>query len=347
VSPPSELVQFIRATLARGATDRFVFDLLKANGWPERTLYAAFSTYTSEETGIPVPLRAGPGESARDTFFYLLSFSTLTVWAIALGSLFFGLIEFAFPDPVASGVYASGYRRLQVATEVASLLVGFPVYWFVTRFINRAVEAEPARRQSPVRKWLTYLALFVASAILIGDCVAIVAALLRGELTVRFILKALTVFLTGGGIFAYYLEDIRSEVVLTRARRRFYALVAATAVGAAVVLGFTLTGSPSAQRALQADLQRVRQLQEIASSLGPGRGSGQLPESLPAELQRLDPVTGTPYEYTRLSGEQYQLCATFSTDTRGQGSEYSRFWEHPAGRHCFTLHRGVMPPPPR
>jgi hypothetical protein len=52
---------------------------------------------------------------------------------------------------------------------------------------------------------LTYLTLSVASGILIGDFITLVYYLLSGELTIRFILKVLTVAAIAGGAFAYHL----------------------------------------------------------------------------------------------------------------------------------------------
>ncbi|MBA2686340.1 MAG: hypothetical protein H0U66_17785, partial [Gemmatimonadaceae bacterium] len=61
----------------------------------------------------------------------------------------------------------------------------------------------------PVRHWLTYLTLFIAIAALIGDGITVVYNMLGGELTIRFVLKAIVI----GGIAAcalfYYLRDLR------------------------------------------------------------------------------------------------------------------------------------------
>jgi hypothetical protein len=60
-----------------------------------------------------------------------------------------------------------------------------------------------------VRKWLLYLTLFVAALIIIIDTVMLVQGLLNGELTVRFLMKLLTVFVTAGAIFGYYFYDLK------------------------------------------------------------------------------------------------------------------------------------------
>jgi hypothetical protein len=73
-------------------------------------------------TGIDPPRRAsGFADSARDAFLYLLSFDTLTVWTIGLGSLFFRLIGVRPADPV-SGMASStfGIRLVSVSGSMAS-----------------------------------------------------------------------------------------------------------------------------------------------------------------------------------------------------------------------------------
>ena len=60
-----------------------------------------------------------------------------------------------------------------------------------------------------IRKWLIYLTLFLSALVLIGDLVVLVNGLLQGELTTAFILKVVSVFVVIGGIFLYYLWDVR------------------------------------------------------------------------------------------------------------------------------------------
>jgi hypothetical protein len=69
-----------------------------------------------------------------------------------------------------------------------------------------------------VRRWLTYLTMFVAASILIGDVISLVYTVLGGELTVRFVLKVLTVGAIAGSVFGYYMWDLRGDEEAPRAR---------------------------------------------------------------------------------------------------------------------------------
>ena len=62
-----------------------------------------------------------------------------------------------------------------------------------------------------MRLWLTYLTLFVAATILIGDLTTLVYNVLGGELTVRFVLKVAVVGAIAGTIFGYFLREVRQE----------------------------------------------------------------------------------------------------------------------------------------
>jgi hypothetical protein len=62
-----------------------------------------------------------------------------------------------------------------------------------------------------VRRWLTYLTLAIAVSVIIGDSTNLVYHLLGGEVTARFLLKALTIGSIAGAIFVYYLRDLRRD----------------------------------------------------------------------------------------------------------------------------------------
>jgi membrane protein YqaA with SNARE-associated domain len=206
-SKSETLHAFIDASKAKGATDDFLVDLLREQGWAAKDIYAAFGRYYQSLTGLPVPVRAGgAGEAARDAFLYLLAFSTLATWTIALGSLVFTYIDRWLPDPLVRRGYEGLY---QVSSQMACIIVGFPIYLLVMRFILREVETRPEKLESGIRKWLTYIALLIAAGTVIGDLITFLTFFLQGDLTARFLLKVVTVVVIAGGVFGYYLESLK------------------------------------------------------------------------------------------------------------------------------------------
>jgi len=69
--------------------------------------------------------------------------------------------------------------------------------------------ADPALYRSFIRKWLIYIALLVASAVLLGDLVYVIYSFLEGNFTLQFLAKAAVVAAVSGGIFLFYLSDTR------------------------------------------------------------------------------------------------------------------------------------------
>ena len=135
--------------------------------------YTRPSQFTIEKlTGLEVPTRTRSGAAAKDAFYYLLAFSTLATWTIGFGSLMFTLIEDWIADPLAQSSYGHGtYANSSLASAIASILVAFPIYLLVMRLIIRDARLDPEKLESGVRKWLTYIALLVATAVMIGDLV--------------------------------------------------------------------------------------------------------------------------------------------------------------------------------
>lgn len=206
-----DLEQFVRDALSQGLPRPQIQDVLAQAGWPPEQVRGALSNYADVPCPVPVP-RPRPYLSAREAFFYLLLFATLYLWTFHLGSLLFDLINHAFPDPSADfNVLARG--RESMRWSVAWVLIAYPVFVFLARKLSRELACSSVKRLSAVRRWLTYLTLFVAATTLISDMAVLINNVLGGELSVRFLLKVLVVGVLAGGIFGYYLLDLRREEV--------------------------------------------------------------------------------------------------------------------------------------
>ena len=204
-----ELRSFIKDGLARGVSRADLQDVLGRAGWALGDVRGALTSFAEVEFPIPVP-RPLPYLSARDAFMYLLLFTTLYISAFNLGQLVFQLINQAFPDP-ADGPNAAEIARDLIRWSVAFLVVASPVFFGLSRVIGGELAADPAKRASKVRRWLTYLTLFVTAGVQIGNVTALVYNVLDGGMTARFVLKVLTVAIIAGTAFWYYLSDLRAD----------------------------------------------------------------------------------------------------------------------------------------
>ncbi len=206
----NDLDRFVHDGLSRGLPRDEIEKILVATGWPPEQIRGALGGFADVVFPIPVP-RPKPYLSAREAFVYLVLFSALYASAISLGTLVFQLIDRAFPDPTADPAITLAVTRESIRWSIAWLVVAFPIFLVLARANDRAVRKDPLRRLSKVRRWLTYLTLFVGAGILVGVLTTVVYNLLSDELTTRFVLQVLTIGTITGAVFGYFLSDVRKE----------------------------------------------------------------------------------------------------------------------------------------
>lgn len=269
--------------------------------------------------------------------------------------LVFGIINIRFPD-AAEGYWAIESAASSVRLGIAMVIVFFPAYLVFTRVVNRLRRTNTHQTYLPITRWLIYLSLLVSGLILLGDLVVVINAFLEGEITIRFILKALAVLVVIGSAFGYYLLDAR-EYWLTHERESIWCgLAAAAAVAAVISFGFMNIETPSEVRERHLDEKQLTDLQEIQWRVEEYVAINQaLPESL-AVIYGEMPVPTAPedraaYRY-EVTDSGFVLCATFAAQsTSDVNKNFSRpiaapeskqpyiinayNWEHAAGEFCF------------
>jgi len=204
----SRAVAFVDAALRQGASRAEINGALADAGWSQEQIADALAHYAEVPFVVPVP-RPKAQVSARDAFMYLVMFAMLYVSAYYLGSLLFQFINLAFPDELDR--FGPELIGRNIRWAAAALIVAFPLFLFTASRIARDVRTDPTRRTSAVRRWLTYLTLFVAASVIVGDSITLLYNLLSGELTLRFVLKSLVVALIAGAAFGYYLWSLKSD----------------------------------------------------------------------------------------------------------------------------------------
>jgi len=146
---------------------------------------------------------------SQDFFLYL--FSTIALWIVAtnFGTIIFQIINIYIPDVAMPE--PPPYSRNLIRWSIASLIVVFPIYVLVMRFLNRDVRTFAEKAELKIRKWLLNLTLFLAAIVIISDLISLIYNFLQGELTLRFSLKIITIFVISAGIFSYYRKILKSE----------------------------------------------------------------------------------------------------------------------------------------
>jgi len=204
----TRLNDFIDSALRAGKSRDEISHALADAGWSKEQVDDGLKFFADVPFTVPVP-RPRAQLSARDAFLYLLMFGTLYVSAFQFGNLLFSFINLALPDGL--NQFAEQRAEQAIRWAIASLIIAFPVAVWLHTKLQREVQRDPTRRQSAVRRWLTYLTLLIAAGVIVGDGITLTYNLLSGELTLRFILKALVIAGIAGSGFFYFLRMIRHD----------------------------------------------------------------------------------------------------------------------------------------
>ncbi len=276
--------------------------------------------------------------SPKDFFLHLLMIVTLYGSIISLLMIIFQSINIALPDLLEQYRYTGSLRTLR--SGIAGAIIMFPAYLAVMWGLGKSYLKDPEKLHLGIRRWLIYFTLFVGSVIAIVDLIIVLNSFLNGEISLRFILKAISVFIVVGIPLFYYTLDIRKEPNIKATKLlKIGSIIVATVL---IIIGFIYSGSPGQARQEGFDEQRVRNLENIywsIESYTEQNDNKTLPQTLdilnPQFLTPIptDPETKEQYRYEIINKEQYRLCATFSQPSR-QEPQINE-WNHPAGEHCF------------
>lgn len=200
--PADQLATFVHDALRTGRSRAEIRAALSAAGWTDSEVAGALAAWAETDFTPPVP-RPRPFVSAREAFTYGLMFVALAMTAWHLVTLSFALIDIFIPDVVADQDLGL-WRMRAMRFSIASLVVFLPLFLLLNQRTQRMTRSDPGQRRSLVRKWVSYVTLFLASMALLGDLIAVIYSLLNGDMTLRFAAKTLTVAVVAGIIFLYF-----------------------------------------------------------------------------------------------------------------------------------------------
>lgn len=274
---------------------------------------------------------------ALDVFMYLGIFISLIVSVSNIIQILFTAIERKFTDVLEVGMYVDIYGS-DMRFAIASLIVMFPIYLGISMYISRDIKKFLFRRDLLVRKIFVYTTLFVTACTLLGSLVATIYYYLGGELTVRFGLKAFTVFVIAGAVFGYYLYSLRRDYTKKTMVPNVIAGASALLVLVSLIWSISIIGTPGEMRLKRIDDVRLSDVSRIQQELF---NHFQTTDKLPSDLAQLDdafqgyavpkdPVTEEVYGYRviqqpvvrnnlQLNRKElvtpaiFEICSTFDT----------------------------------
>jgi hypothetical protein len=294
-------------------------------------------------------------QNAKYAFYYLLSLVALIFMALSVGMIAWSIIDKVIPDTV--NYYSSVESQLKFA--ISALCIAGPIFYLLSWLIIRGLQSGELTKDSGIRRWLTYFILFISSLVVLGVLISVINVFLSGELTGRFIGKALTVFLISGTVFAYYLYDIRrAHPEQTDRLVKIFWWASLALVVAAFISAWFFVESPATARARRLDQALLDNISALETAVNNYYGQYQkLPDNLTAlsndasiylDNQALvDPDTKVPIVYKKINDQSFAFCATFRLDSRADNDNqpivsYSGDKSHHAGNQCVL---GVLNSP--
>jgi len=304
-----------------------------------------------------------PRVTPKDFFLWAGAMVALYASVVALITLLFSYIDYAYPDALA--YYVDPYSG-SMRFAIASLIVLAPTFLILMRIIRRDIEANTQKNDLWIRRWALYFTLFIAGSSLVIDLITLINFFLNGDVTTRFVLKVLVVFLVAGGFFMHFLADLRGYWREFPKRVAYVSYAAGVAVLLTVLGGFFIIGTPNSAREYRFDDQRVNDLTNLQYQV---TNYWQAKQKLPSSLDDLnnalngsfvpkDPSTGANYRYEATGPLSFKLCSTFSKVSRQNSSSRpdmpypvkaefgGESWYHGAGETCFdrTIDPSFYPP---
>ena len=287
--------------------------------------------------------------SAKFAFFYMLSLASLAFMSIASGMIIFQIINKNIVDVLEQ--IQGKYSPDQLKFAISALIISAPIFYITMSRIYKSLFSGELRKDSEIRKWLTYFILLVSSIVMIGWLIATINSFLDGELTTKFILKSITAIAIAATIFTFYFYDIKREIEIGKKDKiisiYFYASLAA--VIAIFIASLFFVESPTETRNRKFDNAILNKFNQIDNAINSyGYENAKLPESLDelaiefsylTEKDLTDPITKKKFEYKIVSEDSYELCAEFIMSNKDDENDrydyHKKRWPHDSGYQCL------------
>ncbi len=273
-----------------------------------------------------------------DFFLYLGYITSFYVFIATYATFLFSIINTLFPDRQYN--YYDPYGT-SMRFSLSLLIVATPLFIFLLKKIYSELRAVPEKNNLWIRRWGLYLTLFLSIAALAVDLVVLINTFLGGEISTRFILKAVTVLLIAGAVWWHTRQELHNTIALRPKLANGLGWGVIVLVIVSVVAGFSFIGSPTLMRNIRDDNQRENDLSNLRYQiLNYYQGkNATLPQTI-AEINvgnpysseiPTDPETKADYVYRVLEPKTvgkvkfaaFELCAVFaedgSVDERVQG----------------------------
>ena len=195
-------------------------------------------------------------------FLYLVSFLSLSFLVAGILISIHQAINKFIPDSLDSSYFDNDAIKF----GLSALIVTIPLYYGILFLLNRKLERKEIPADSLVRKTITYLALVAFSAMAIGSLVSIMYSYFDGEITTRFVLKALSFLFVSTFFFGFYFWEIRRSEFFKSMFMNFFIASIVIAL-ASMVLGFFVIDNPTTARNKRIDNELIQNMRDAGRKI--------------------------------------------------------------------------------
>ena len=278
--------------------------------------------------------------SAKFAFYYMLSLVTLFIMSLSLGNILFEVINKFFPDITRTIYY---YNNSGLKGSISGILISTPIFYFIMSKIYKSLKIGELKKDSEVRRWLTYFILFISSVVVIGSLIQILNNFLDGAFTMNFILKTLTVLSIASLIFGFYFNDIKRGDFKSDKVNKIFFFVSLIIMTSAFIASFFLIESPTEARNRKLDEKIIQDFDAMRYAIDSYYSKN---KTLPQNLEDIKIETinsrdlnfdnSKEYDYKITGEETYELCANFLSSNLEKTMSYSdTIWKHDKGYQCI------------
>lgn len=286
--------------------------------------------------------------AAKFAFFYMLSLVALIFMALTSGIIIFQIINKNIADVL--NPYQGRFSPGQLKFAISALIISAPIFYLCMWRICKSLLLGALDKDSGIRKWLTYFILLISSVVMLGWLIGTINSFLDGELTTKFVLKAITAIFIAAAVFTFYFYDIRREEVKEKSRViQVYFYASLVLVIAIFIASLFIVESPTQTRNRKFDnfiLDNFNSLDMAITSyyqefkkLPEGLNELKTEYSYLGEDSLKDPASKILFDYRVVDKNTYELCATFKASNKEESIEeynyYKDKWAHDVGYQCL------------
>ncbi len=206
-----ELEDFIKLAVAKGESLSRIESVLLESGWDTERVTASVGRYVEADFPVPVP-KPRPFVSARLFFMHFFYFILLYLVTYNAVSILFSALDHYLPDGLGRyrGVYWSTNLGRSIQDNLSILIVAAPLLILTQRVISGA-QKKSGQAIPRIRLTLAYFTMFIGALIIFGTACSAVYYLLRGELGLRFLIKAVILLALCAGMFLHYRIELAHD----------------------------------------------------------------------------------------------------------------------------------------